>query len=245
MPAEQPSKGIFITGTDTGVGKSMIAASLATLLRAQGVNVAVMKPVETGVADPTTLGADAELLKTSSGCTAEDELIAPYRFSPPVAPALAASQAKTKIDLGHICECYRQLVDAHDFVIVEGAGGLMVPLAGGFLTADLVGMLQIPLLVVARPTLGTINHTLLTIFAARTMDLPVSGFVINGMPAEPSLAEQDAPHSLASLASASLLAVLSQGTGSTDKIVAALAVEWRNSPTFGWTTASLNISHFF
>jgi dethiobiotin synthetase len=245
MPAEQPTNGIFITGTDTGVGKTMIAATLATLLLTQGVKVAVMKPVETGVEDLTGLGPDADLLKTCSGCAADIELIAPYRFEPPVAPALAANRAGVKIDLSHICKCYQQLAATHDFVIVEGAGGLMVPLAGGFLTCDLIGMLQLPLLVVARPDLGTINHTLLTIFTARTMELPISGFVINGMPAEPGLAEQDAPHSLASLASASLLSVLPQVSGSGIEMATALADEWRNSATFCWTTAALNISQHF
>lgn len=245
MPAELPSRGIFITGTDTGVGKTIIAATLATLLRAQGVSVGVMKPVETGINDPTSIGPDAQLLRACSGCSADDQIIAPYRFAPPVAPALAASKAGVKIDLQHVCNCYRQLAANHDYVIVEGAGGLMVPLAGGLLTCDLVRMLQLPLLIVTRPTLGTINHTLLTIFAARTMELPVSGFVINRMPTVPGLAEQEAPHALASLASASLLGVLPQVDGSATEITTTLAAKWRKAETFRWTTAALNITPFF
>ncbi|MDT8423089.1 MAG: dethiobiotin synthase [Desulfuromonadales bacterium] len=246
MPAELPGRGIFITGTDTGVGKTIIAATLATLLRARGVSVGVMKPVETGINDLTSMGPDARLLRASSGCSAADQIIAPYRFAPPVAPALAASKAGIKIDLQHICDCYRQLAANHDYVIVEGAGGLMVPLAGGLLTCDLVTLLQLPLLIVTRPTLGTINHTLLTIFAARTMELPVSGFVINRMPATPELAEQEAPHTLASLASASLLGVLPQvDDGSPTEITTTLAATWREAATFGWATAALNITPYF
>lgn len=234
MPAEKrPAPGVFITGTDTGVGKTLVAAALARHLRNTGLKVGVMKPLETGVDAPDKEGPDGSLLRWAAGCTAPSEQVAPVRLRAPLAPSVAAEKEKFFIDFGALVEASRQLRRDHDFVIVEGAGGLMVPVAGGLLMADLARAMDLPLLVVCRPDLGTINHTLLTIFAARTMDLPLAGYLINNMTADPDEASACAPHALASLASADLLGVLNKvAAGDERGMVEELASQIAALPTY-------------
>lgn len=242
MPADRPSiQGVFVTGTDTGVGKTMVAAALLRFLRERGLRAAGMKPVETGVPDPSGLGQDAVLLQWASRCESDPETVAPYRFRAPLAPSLASEKEGVRIDSALVVDAARRLSASHDFLVVEGAGGLMVPLSGGLLTADLVKQLGLPLLVVCRPGLGTINHTLLTVFAARAMEIPLAGFVINGMPSEPGEAEQSAPHTLASLASADLLGVLGEVKGTVQERIEALAGQIAALPTIPWLLANLGL----
>jgi dethiobiotin synthetase len=202
------NRGIFITGTDTGVGKTVVAAVLARLLRMRGLSVGVMKPVTSGCREEAgrLLSDDALLLCQAAGVECTDD-VAPYLLREPVAPAEAAKQDGVVIDFARISAAFDRLAAAHDYVIVEGAGGLMVPLAGGLLVADLVRQLDLPLLVVARPTLGTINHTVLTCFSAQQMELKVTGVVINNYPDAPGLAERSAPHHIGSLCGAPVLGI--------------------------------------
>jgi dethiobiotin synthetase len=202
------NRGIFITGTDTGVGKTVVAAVLARLLRMRGLKVGVMKPVTSGCREENgrLVSDDALLLCQAAGIACCDDT-APYLLLEPVAPAEAARQDGIVIDFSRIRESFDRLADCHDFMIVEGAGGVMVPLAGGLLVADLVRQLDLPLLVVARPDLGTINHTLLTCFAAQQMGLKVAGVIINNYPDAPGLAERSAPHHIGSLCGAALLGI--------------------------------------
>ena len=232
-------RGVFITGTDTGVGKTLVGATLGRFFRQRGVDVGVMKPVETGVADPAGLGPDGALLRWASASSDPIELISPYRLSQPLAPAMAAKHDGVRIDLERLVRSARKLAAAHEFLIVEGAGGLMVPLAGGFLMADLAAALELPLLVVARPSLGTINHTLLTVFAARGMELPLAGVIINNMPAEPDAAEAEAPHAIGSLASADLLGVFPQVPGDAQQQVEQLVDHLAAAPTLPWLCSAL------
>lgn len=200
------AEGLFITGTDTGVGKTVVATALAILLRRKGIKVGVMKPVTSGCREVggRLVSDDAQLLAAGAGITVSDE-VAPYLLREPAAPAAAAEKDGVRIEFSRILAAYHRLADSHDFVIVEGAGGLMVPLTGGLLVADLVKLLALPLLVVARPDLGTINHTLLTCFTARQLELDVRGVVVNGFPAQPDLAVASAPHMIDSLSGAPLL----------------------------------------
>lgn len=200
------AKGIFITGTDTGVGKTVVSAALAIHLRQKGVKVGVMKPVTSGCSelDGKLVSEDAELLAAGAGIPVSEE-VAPYLLREPVAPSVAAEQDQIRIEFSRILAAFHRLADEYEYVIVEGAGGLMVPLAGGLLVADLVKLLDLPLLVVARPGLGTVNHTLLTCFAARQLDIDVRGVVVNGFPADPGLAESSAPHMIDSLSGTPLL----------------------------------------
>jgi dethiobiotin synthetase len=208
MAADRSCPALFITGTDTGIGKTIIAAALARHFRTLGLRVGVMKPIETGVENPARLGQDATLLRWAAGSTETADLISPYRFTRPLAPCQAATAAKQQIDIDRIIQAGMTLRLGSDILLIEGAGGLMVPIRGGYLMADLAKQLGASLLIITQPRLGTLNHTLLTTYAARTMELGISGFIINRMPEAPGEVEREAPHLLASLASADLLGVL-------------------------------------
>jgi dethiobiotin synthetase len=168
--------GLFVTATDTGVGKTLVACELIRRLRELGVDACGMKPVETGVGSEGPL--DGIALRSAAGDLDALEEVCPQRFPLPAAPAVAASRSGACVDLRSIHDAFDALSARHECVIVEGAGGLLVPIADGFDMADLARELDLPLLVVARARLGTINHTLLTLSAARTRGLAVAGVVI-------------------------------------------------------------------
>lgn len=227
------NRAIFVSGTDTGVGKTVVAAALARLLRDRGVNVGVMKPVTSGCIerDGLLVSEDAELLAWAAGVPLDDEC-APFCLRTPIAPSVAAAREGVKIDFARIRESYEELLRRHDFVIVEGAGGLMVPLHGGMLVADLVTALKLPLLVVARPNLGTINHTVLTCFTARQLEIDVRGVVVNSYPESPDIAEEYAPHLIDSLSGAPLLGVFPHIEANTQQeMVERLAARLAADPT--------------
>lgn len=209
MKALAAPRGIFITATDTGVGKTVVAATLALLLRGRGVNVGVVKPVTSGCLDRDggLVSEDVELLTWAADDAAPLADRAPYLLRAPLAPSVAAEQDGVRIDFSRIEAAVSRQMAAHDFVIVEGAGGLMVPLAGGLMIADLISRLRLPALIVARPNLGTINHTCLTTFTARQLGIDVRGIIVNNYPAAPDPAEASAPHMLDSLSGAPLLGV--------------------------------------
>lgn len=173
--------GLFITGTDTGVGKTFVTGGLAALLSARGRRVGVMKPVETGceVRDHALYPADAERLRRSSGTALPVDVVCPYRFPPPVAPEVAAAIAGVRIDPAEILAGYRRIAGAHEITLVEGAGGLLVPLAARYTFADLARDLGLPLLVVVGSRLGAINHTLLTLHCAGSVGLAIRGYILN------------------------------------------------------------------
>ena len=183
-------KGIFITGTDTGVGKTFVAATLAAYLRDAGYRVGVMKPVETGCEerDGKLIPADAMRLKDASGCAEPIERICPYRLAEPLAPSIAAARAGVKIDVDHMLAVYAEISATHDVTLVEGAGGLMVPLLPSYTYADFARVFKLPLLVVAANRLGVINHLLLTLEHASCQGLSVLGYVLNRNSNETSLA---------------------------------------------------------
>lgn len=201
-------RGIFVTGTDTGVGKTIVAATLARLLRLRGIDVGVMKPATSGCREVAgELVSDDALLLCDAAGVACDRDVAPYLLREPLAPAEAARIDGVRIDAERIRESFQRLASCHDYVIVEGAGGLMVPLADDLMTSALIRGLDLPLLVVARPNLGTVNHTLLTCCCARHLGLRVIGVVVNNFPAEPDLAEQGAARQIATLSGVPLLGV--------------------------------------
>mgnify|MGYP000114970943 CR=1 FL=1 len=215
-------RGLFVTGTDTGVGKTLVSAALAHFLTRHGVRVGVMKPVESGVVDPTGLGEDGELLRWAAACEAPIELISPCRLAEPLAPSLAAELSGASVDIDGLVAAAGEMMERYDFVIVEGAGGLMVPLLERLMIGDLARRIGLPLLTVCRPGLGTLNHTLLTLQAARAWGLHPAGLVVNGMPAKPGLAEEHAPAMLAELGEIEVWQVLSQVEGDNRQKVEAL-----------------------
>lgn len=222
------TKGIFITGTDTGVGKTIVAATLARILTLKGIKTGVMKPVTSGcstTSDGRRISEDAELLKWAANSTDSDELCAPYLLQEPIAPAEAAAMEGVRIDFGTIRGAFKVLSEQNDFTIVEGAGGLMVPLAGGFLISDLISQLEIPALVVARPNLGTINHTLLTTFTAKQLGIDVRGTIIANYPEHPGKAELSAPHLMDTLSGVPILGIFKEVQASSPQEVVERLVE--------------------
>ncbi|HTE59466.1 MAG TPA: dethiobiotin synthase [Solirubrobacteraceae bacterium] len=181
-------RGLLVTGTDTEVGKTVVAGAIAAALRARGERVAVYKPVVTGLDEPVAPGwpRDHELLAAAAGVRVET--VAPHRFGPPVSPHLAAELAGVELDLDSmILAAGAAVAEAGaDVLIAEGVGGLLVPLTREHTVRDLAVALGLPLVIAARPGLGTINHTLLTVEAARARGLVVAAVVITPWPDEPS-----------------------------------------------------------
>jgi len=173
--------GFFITGTDTGVGKTFVAEGLIRAMKDQGFDVCPMKPVETGcrVSRGQLVPADTIKLIKASGIDEPIDLINSYRFRKPLAPSVAAELDGVRIEKRTILNAYKKLAGKYDLIIVEGAGGIMVPLYNNYLFLDLIMDLGLPLIIIARPGLGTINHSLLTVEAARKKGIKVLGLVFN------------------------------------------------------------------
>jgi dethiobiotin synthetase len=179
-------RGIFVTGTDTGVGKTVVAASIVTTLRARGEPVRAFKPVVTGTDEPDPVWpADHELLARAAGMQVGE--VTPVTFAPAVSPHLAAELAGRSIEPADLVAHARGLGQP---LVAEGVGGLLVPLTTGYSVRDLAVDLGLPLVIAARPGLGTISHTLLTIEAARAVGLEVRCVVLTPWPDEPSVMER-------------------------------------------------------
>ncbi len=172
-------KGLFVTGTDTEVGKTWITSGMAQALREDGVDVGVWKPVQSGCqrGDP---GADSFLLRSVSGVTDAEAEICPHSFRIPLTPLLAARMEGVELTMEMLLAGGEALFARHDSLLVEGAGGLLAPLTARETGIDLAVALGLPLLLVARPGLGTINHTLLSVAMARSRGLTVAGVIFNG-----------------------------------------------------------------
>lgn len=193
------AEGFFVTGTGTEVGKTVVAAVLARSLCRQGSTVAVFKPAVTGLDDPGE--TDHALLRRAAKSEQSDGEIAPYRYGPPASPHLAAAQAGEEIDPERLRFTARNAAASADRLVCEGVGGLLVPLAWRvgpgmrnklarpYLVRDLAADLELPLVIAASPGLGTINHTLLTIEAARAAGLAIAAVVLTPWPAQPSAIE--------------------------------------------------------
>jgi dethiobiotin synthetase len=179
-------RGVFVTGTDTEAGKTVVAAAICAALAGRGERVAAFKPVVTGLDEPEgEWPRDHELLASvaSAGQSADD--VTPLRFGPAVSPHLAAELTGAAIEPAALLAAARTSGGAADALVCEGVGGLMVPLTPGYLVRDLAVDLGLPLVVAARPSLGTINHSLLTVEAARAAGLDVRAVVMTPWPVEP------------------------------------------------------------
>ena len=221
-----PGPGVFVAGTGTEVGKTVVAAVIAHTLAAEGRRVAVFKPAVTGLDEQPADGpishemggfsahrplADHELLQFAAGSGQSDEEIAPYRYGPPASPHLAAAMAGDAIEPARLLAAARAAAAGADALVCEGVGGLLVPLVGrvsqpmpekldpAYLVRDLAADLGFPLVIAASPGLGTINHTLLTIEAARAAGLAVATVVLTPWPQEPSEIEQSNLETIAAL----------------------------------------------
>lgn len=176
---------LFITATDTGVGKTIVTAGLARALQRMGYDVGVMKPIATGGRIQRTkrrklcVSSDAVFLKKASGVKDDLDLINPVCLVPPLAPSAAAHIAKQSVNLKRIHKAYQTLRKQHEILLVEGIGGLLVPIKDNYFVSDFIKDFKLPVLVVSRPNVGTINHTLLTINLARAKKLSIKGFLFN------------------------------------------------------------------
>jgi dethiobiotin synthetase len=192
------ARGVFVTGTGTEVGKTVVAATIARTLAAEGKRVAVFKPAVTGLDEGVE--TDHALLRRASGSEQGDEEIAPYRYGPPASPHLAAALAGEEIRPERLRQAAAAAAAGADAIVCEGVGGLLVPLSTGYLVRDLAADLGYPLVVVAGPGLGTINHTLLTVEAARAAGLEVTAIVLTPWPEEPTEIERSNRETIAELA---------------------------------------------
>ena len=235
--ANSGEPGIFVTGTDSGVGKTVIAGGLAASLASTGVDVGVMKPIATGgeerdlisveadskIDEDTTpntvttegevyrhlVSEDAVFLKHAAQVDDSLELINPICLRDPLAPSVASQLEGLPIDLEKVDAAFNQLREKHEFIVVEGVGGLAVPIRDDVLVAHLAARFELPLIVVARPTLGTINHTLLTVAFAKSFNLKIHGIVLNGLRQDMvGLAESTNPAEISRLTHLPILGVV-------------------------------------
>ncbi len=193
-------RGLFVTGTDTGVGKTILSAALLAAMSAAGEPVRAHKPVVTGLDEPPGEHWPPDhvlLAAAAAGMTPEE--VSPLRYGPAVSPHLAARLAGEQIDPEDLVSRARRAGEGDVSLIVEGVGGLLTPLADDYAVRDLAVALGLPVLIAARPGLGTINHTLLTLEAARTVGLDVRAVVLTPWPTEPSVLERSNRETIARL----------------------------------------------
>jgi dethiobiotin synthetase len=225
------ASGVFVAGTGTEVGKTVVAAALAHTLADEGRSVAVFKPALTGMDEfpdyeeaeaiaavaaanrddragggPSVAGLpDHAVLRAAARSSQTDDEIAPYRFAPPMSPHLAAGLAGVEIDPDRVMAAARAAADGVETIVCEGAGGLLVPLSPSWTMRSCAVELGYPLVVVAPPGLGTINHTLLAVEAARSVGLKVAAIVLNPWPAEPTAIESDNHETIAAMSDVPVL----------------------------------------
>lgn len=206
------SKGFLVTGTDTGVGKTVVTAGLAGVFCRHGLDAVAIKPVHSGarLEDGELVPEDALFYRLATGLTYPLEQLNLYRFAPAVSPHLAAELSGQKVDPRRVVDFCQQALLRHQVTLIEGAGGLCVPLSGPhFTVADLARDLSLPLIVVARIGLGTINHTVLTVAYARNIGLRVAGIIFNSLrPGEAGPVERDNPGVIAEMTGVPVLGIL-------------------------------------
>lgn len=201
--------GLFITATDTEVGKTVVAGGLTAALRRQGFDVGVYKPLQSGHLTEDPNGDAARLLRLSR---VDDTLreICPFSFTEPLAPRLAMERAGLSVSTSDLLDHYRHLQSKHQHVLVEGAGGVAVPYTRDGLVVDFAKELNLPVVVVARPDLGTVNHTALSVEYVRTRGLNVIGVIVNGygksLPV--STAEENNPRMISEIAQIPVLGII-------------------------------------
>lgn len=175
------AKGFFITGTDTGVGKTLVAGGIARILSQDGLRVGVFKPVASGCAHQYEglVNSDSDFLRMCSGCDFELSVINPVGFVTPAAPVVCEERERRRVDFGAVAAAYEKVCAESDLMIVEGIGGVRVPISGDVDVIEMMKWFGLPVVIVSRPNLGTINHTLLTIDAVKGAGLNLVGVVIS------------------------------------------------------------------
>jgi dethiobiotin synthetase len=208
-----PGSGLFVTGTDTGVGKTVVACTIAATLAARGRRVSVFKPVVTGLAEAHQGPPDHERLRASARSSQSAADVSAYLFDPPVSPHLAAEWAGQAVEPHVLRAAAHSALISGDVLVAEGVGGLMVPLAGRYLVRDLAADLALPLVIAARPGLGTISHTLMTLECARAAGLDVRGVVLTPWASEPTAIEHSNRETIARTGEVDVVALPYVATG--------------------------------
>jgi dethiobiotin synthetase len=201
-------QGLFITGTDTGVGKTVVTAAILAWLRHQGFSAGVMKPIETGVDCECSSPANSDALFLMECGGIEDDLaeVCPIRMKPAASPFQAALIENRTLQPESILSAYRSLAEKYDWMLVEGVGGIRVPITRDYGVVDLIRDLDLPTVVVARYQLGTLNHTLMTLDTLKQNGIPLRGVVFNQTSLEaPDVIEQDQPRLIEELSEAKIL----------------------------------------
>ncbi len=199
-------KGVFITGTDTGVGKTVVSASLACNLIQQGKKVSVIKPIQTGTSSQQVLDIEFVYKVLEKDLVLEEKCY--YRFPDSLSPKSASEFDRKQIDAKFIMQKIEIQSEINDIVIVEGAGGWLVPINSSYLMSDLAWDLGYPIIIVARPGLGTINHTYLTVESALKRGLKIIGIVLNNFPRNPNKSEKTNPSEIVRLTGIPIVGVI-------------------------------------
>ncbi|MGI0101498.1 MAG: dethiobiotin synthase [Nitrosotalea sp.] len=199
----------FITGTDTGVGKTAITAALAASLRKHGIDVGIMKPIASGV--PQKAGfksSDVTLLHEAAKVNDKEEVINPVFLPLPTSPYDATKILNLEIDMKIIYERFQYLLKAYQMLLVEGIGGIMTPITRNFFVADMIKKMELEVIIVTRSTLGTLNHTVMTFRMCKEYGIPVKGMIINYFDEKGSLAERNAPSTLHEVTGLPILGII-------------------------------------
>lgn len=202
-------KAYFITGTDTGVGKTAIIAGLAGSMRKLGVNVGVMKPIATGTPQKTGFkSSDVAIIAGAAGTKDAEDLINPVFLSIPTSPYDATKLLSLPVDMPMILTKFTKLLSLHDVLLVEGIGGIMTPITKNFFVADMIKAMGLETIIVTRATLGTLNHTMMTYQLCKDYDIKIKGLVINNFDEKGIAAEKNAPVTLHEITGLDILGVV-------------------------------------
>ncbi|HEY7506729.1 MAG TPA: dethiobiotin synthase [Nitrososphaera sp.] len=204
-------RGVFITGTDTGIGKTMISSGLAWALKQRQVDVGVMKPFATAnrIFSKKYKSHDTFILAKAAQTSEPDSELNPFFYRKAASPLMASEILGMQApSLEEALEAFGKIASRHEFVIVEGIGGIMVPIAEKRVIGDFAKMLALPVIIVSSPLLGTLNHTMLTVMACRSLELDIAGIIINKMPLRPSIVEAKAPRMIEEITGVRVLAVI-------------------------------------
>jgi len=173
-------KPLFITATDTDIGKTCVCAGLAHSLKKLGIDVGIMKPFVCGVKQKTGFSSNDLTILANAAMVDDDEtIINPFFFPVPASPYTVAKNLGVKIDIAHVMECFRKLDKIHDIVLVEGIGGIMTPILKDYAIIDLIKDLDANTIIVTSSKIGTVNHTILTCNMCKNMNIPIKGLIIN------------------------------------------------------------------
>jgi len=202
-------KSYFITGTDTGVGKTVITASIAASLRKRGIDVGVMKPIASGI--PNKIGfksSDVSMLCEAAQVRDSEDLVNPIFLSLPSSPYDATKILKQSLDMSVVYDGFQTLIGKHKMLLVEGIGGIMTPITKDFFVADMIKSMKLETIIITRSSLGTLNHTMMTVKMCQEYQIPVKGIIVNYFDEKGNSAEKNAPATLHEITNFSILGIV-------------------------------------